>query len=92
MADLPDGTAEMVARALAEDLGPGDLTSEATVPPDARATGRIVLKEPGVIYGLEVAREVFRQAGAEEFEVGDAQRVLDGDLDPFIREYLNRTA
>ncbi len=27
-----------------------------------------------------------------EFEVGDAQRVLDGDLDPFIREYLNRTA
>jgi len=27
-----------------------------------------------------------------EFEVGDAQRVLDGDLDAFIREYLNRTA
>jgi nicotinate-nucleotide pyrophosphorylase (carboxylating) len=79
MADLPDGTAEMVARALAEDLGPGDLTSEATVPPDARATGRIVLKEPGVIYGLEVAREVFRQAGAEEFEVlADEGRWLDG--------------
>jgi nicotinate-nucleotide pyrophosphorylase (carboxylating) len=79
MADLPDGTAEMVARALAEDLGPGDLTSEATVPPDARATGRIVLKEPGVIYGLEVAREVFRQAGAEEFEaLADEGRWLDG--------------
>jgi nicotinate-nucleotide pyrophosphorylase (carboxylating) len=79
MADLPDGTAEMVARALAEDLGLGDLTSEATVPPDARATGRIVLKEPGVIYGLEVAREVFRQAGAEEFEaLADEGRWLDG--------------
>jgi peptide chain release factor 2 len=26
-----------------------------------------------------------------EFEVGDAQRVLDGDIDGFIREYLNRT-
>ncbi len=79
MADLPDGTAEMVTRALAEDLGPGDLTSEATVPADARANGRIVLKEPGVIYGLEVAREVFRQAGAEEFEVlADEGRWLDG--------------
>ena len=27
-----------------------------------------------------------------DFEVGDAQRVLDGDIDGFIREYLNRTA
>jgi peptide chain release factor 2 len=27
-----------------------------------------------------------------EYEVGDAQRVLDGDIDGFIREYLNRTA
>ena len=27
-----------------------------------------------------------------EFEVGDTQRVLDGDIDGFIREYLNRTA
>jgi peptide chain release factor 2 len=26
-----------------------------------------------------------------EYEVGDAQRVLDGDIDGFIREYLNRT-
>jgi peptide chain release factor 2 len=27
-----------------------------------------------------------------EHEVGDAQRVLDGDLDEFVRDYLNKTA
>ena len=58
----------MVARALAEDLGSGDVTSEATVPAEAEAVGRIVLKESGVVYGLEVASEVFRQAGAPGFE------------------------
>lgn len=68
MAELPEGTVELVARALAEDVGSGDVTSEATVPQDAGATGRIYLKEPGLVYGLEVAREVFRQAGATELE------------------------
>ena len=79
MADLPEGTEEMVSRALAEDLGPGDLTSEATVPAEAEAVGRIVLKEPGVVYGLDVAREVFRQAGAPGFEaLVDEGGWLDG--------------
>lgn len=68
MAELPEGTVELVERALAEDIGGGDVTSEATVPEEAGATGRISLKEPGVVYGLEVAREVFRQAGANGFE------------------------
>lgn len=59
---------ELVARALAEDLGAGDITSEAVVPPDARARARVVQKEAGVVYGLDVAAEAFRQAGAESFE------------------------
>ena len=83
MSDLPDGTEELVARALAEDLGTGDVTSEATVPEGAEAVGRIVLKEPGVVYGLDVAREVFRQAGASVFEplVGEGQWLDEVPLD-----------
>lgn len=78
MSDLPKGTEELVARALAEDLGSGDVTSEATVPEEAEAVGRITLKEPGVVFGLDVAREVFRQAGAAEFEaLVDEGRWLD---------------
>ncbi len=58
---------ELVARALAEDLGDGDVTSAATVPGDARAHARLIQKQPGVIYGLELAAETFRQAGTEDF-------------------------
>jgi len=50
---------EIVARALAEDVGEGDVTSTATVDEDARARAVIRLKAPGVIYGLAVAEETF---------------------------------
>jgi nicotinate-nucleotide pyrophosphorylase (carboxylating) len=53
---------EIVARALREDLGPGDATSEATVPPDATARATILQKQAGVLFGLEAAAESFRQA------------------------------
>src|SRR3954451_24851119 len=52
---------ETVERALAEDLGPGDVTSKIVVPADAAARARIEQKGPGVIAGLEVAQETFRQ-------------------------------
>jgi nicotinate-nucleotide pyrophosphorylase (carboxylating) len=52
---------EAVRRALAEDLGWGDVTTEATVTAAARARGRIVAKSECVIAGLDVAAEAFRQ-------------------------------
>jgi nicotinate-nucleotide pyrophosphorylase (carboxylating) len=63
-------TRDLVARALAEDLGPGDVTAEAVVPQDTAGRATITQKEPGVVFGLEVAAEVFRQAGADELEEG----------------------
>lgn len=53
--------ADLVARALAEDVGTGDVTNAATVPPGTRATARVRQKAPGVIYGLAAAAEAFRQ-------------------------------
>jgi nicotinate-nucleotide pyrophosphorylase (carboxylating) len=52
---------ETVRRALAEDLGWGDVTTEATVPSDLKARGVIVAKSHCVIAGLDVAAEAFRQ-------------------------------
>jgi nicotinate-nucleotide pyrophosphorylase (carboxylating) len=52
--------AEIVARALAEDVGDGDVTTAATVPERARARAAITQKAPGVVYGLDVAVETFR--------------------------------
>jgi nicotinate-nucleotide pyrophosphorylase (carboxylating) len=54
-----DGLLALVGRALEEDIGSGDLTTEATVPADARARALITQKGPGVIYGLAAGEAVF---------------------------------
>jgi nicotinate-nucleotide pyrophosphorylase (carboxylating) len=51
----------LVARALAEDIGAGDVTSQLTVDSHQRARGAIVAKQRLVLAGLDVAAEVFRQ-------------------------------
>jgi nicotinate-nucleotide pyrophosphorylase (carboxylating) len=71
---------ELVARALAEDLGSGDVTSAATVPEDVVARARIVQKQPGVIFGLGVAAETFRQSGTEDFEPAVEEGVWRDEL------------
>ena len=53
-------TSDAVARALAEDIGTGDLTTAATVPEDARASALITQKAPGVVFGLDAAEQAFR--------------------------------
>ncbi len=50
---------ELVHQALAEDVGPGDITTAATVPAEARARAVVTQKEPGVIFGLEAAEATF---------------------------------
>jgi nicotinate-nucleotide pyrophosphorylase (carboxylating) len=59
---------ELVARALAEDLGDGDVTGEATVRAEATASARIVQKAPGVVFGLDLVVETMTQTGVEEIE------------------------
>ena len=54
-------TLELIDRALAEDVGDGDATTEATVDPGARAEARIRQKEYGVISGIPVAMAVFQR-------------------------------
>jgi nicotinate-nucleotide pyrophosphorylase (carboxylating) len=63
-----ESLSEIVARALAEDLGAGDVTSEATVPEDARGRARLVQKQPGVVYGLAAVGETMRQCGVEDVD------------------------
>jgi nicotinate-nucleotide pyrophosphorylase (carboxylating) len=72
----PSTYREIVRRALAEDLGAGDLTTDATVPPDARGRGVFLVKGDCVLAGMPVALEAFR---AIEPDVRIAQRRDDGD-------------
>src|SRR5262249_49377656 len=50
---------DLVTRLLEEDVGYGDITTLATVPPQARGHGRFLAKEALVLAGLEVALAVF---------------------------------
>jgi nicotinate-nucleotide pyrophosphorylase (carboxylating) len=58
----------LVARALAEDVGGGDVTSQAVVPEGARARARVVQKQPGVVFGLAAVAETMRQCGVEDVD------------------------
>jgi nicotinate-nucleotide pyrophosphorylase (carboxylating) len=69
----------MVAGFLAEDIGRGDITTLATVPPGARARGRLVAKQPLVVAGLDVARMVFAELDPD---VTVDARAHDGDSAP----------
>jgi nicotinate-nucleotide pyrophosphorylase (carboxylating) len=57
----PDSYRDLVRRALAEDVGLGDVTTAATVDAGHRARGVLIAKSPCIVAGLDVAVEAFRQ-------------------------------
>jgi len=65
---MAESLSETVARALAEDVGEGDVTSLATVPEERRARARILQKAPGVVFGLAAVAEAMRQCGVEHVD------------------------
>ncbi len=68
---------QFINEALAEDVGPGDFTSEATIPADKRDTARLLVKDVGILAGVEVARMIFQAVDPKmEFD----QRMNDGDF------------
>jgi nicotinate-nucleotide pyrophosphorylase (carboxylating) len=72
---------EIIDRALAEDLGKGDVTTEALIPGDRQGTGFIVAKKEGILAGTNIAKQVFHQADPElkvEVLLEDGARVEPG--------------
>ncbi|THH39258.1 carboxylating nicotinate-nucleotide diphosphorylase [Neolewinella litorea] len=67
---------QFINEALAEDVGPGDFTSEATIPATKRDTARLLVKDVGVLAGVEMAKMIFLTVDPKaEFD----QRMEDGD-------------
>lgn len=56
---LPPEILDCIRRALAEDIGPGDVTTDSIVPPEAIMRGQIIAKQSGIVAGLDVAAAVF---------------------------------
>jgi nicotinate-nucleotide pyrophosphorylase (carboxylating) len=83
--EIESAAADVVARALSEDIGLGDLTSRALFGPEECCRASVLLKEQGVVCGLAVARAAFRRLDESmEFEplledgalVGEAPREI----------------
>src|SRR5271167_982673 len=70
---MTDGLSALVARALQEDVGSGDITTDATVDEDARARALIRQKAPGAIYGLQAGEVAFALLDRET----RAERLVD---------------
>jgi len=74
---------EIIEQALREDLGDGDHTSLATIPGSARGKAQLLVKENGVIAGLELARKVFAKVDPElkmTLFITDGVKVKKGDI------------
>jgi len=72
---------EVIERALAEDLGQGDVTTEALIPVHQPGVGLIVIKEEGILAGIGLAKQVFRRVDPQlkvELLLEDGARVKPG--------------
>jgi nicotinate-nucleotide pyrophosphorylase (carboxylating) len=73
---------ELIHRALAEDMGSGDITSEATIDPSRTALARIKAKAPGRLAGVKVAEAVFQAVDPDldfEPDCNDGAQLARGD-------------
>lgn len=74
---------KIIRTALQEDIGQGDITTQAVVPDTSMASGRFIAKENGVICGIGIAGQVFRLLDPSiEFtpHIEDGQKACAGDV------------
>ncbi len=74
---------ELIELAIKEDIGDGDHTSLATIPADARGRMKLLVKQEGIIAGIEVAVAVFRRLDESieiDLKVADGDHVKVGDV------------
>lgn len=79
----PEALRDLIHIALSEDIGSGDITTEATIPVDTNARARMVAKDNGVVAGIEVAVAVFHQINPAlqiQVYIQDGTNVRPGDV------------
>lgn len=83
MLSVDELTDRLIDLSFAEDIGDGDHTTLCCIPEDAMGKSRLLIKEDGILAGVEVAKEVFRRFDPEmqvEVLMGDGAKVKKGDV------------
>jgi nicotinate-nucleotide pyrophosphorylase (carboxylating) len=81
-------TIEVVRRALEEDIGPGDVTTQACVPASQHAAGKFLARQPLVLAGVGLLKLIYQErGGVEELHVlkHDGQWCADGEVIATVR-------
>ncbi len=87
---------ELIELAIREDIGDGDHTSLSTIPADARGRMKLLIKQEGILAGVEVAIEVFRRldesieieilkADGDSVKVGDVAFYVEGRIQTLLQ-------
>jgi nicotinate-nucleotide pyrophosphorylase (carboxylating) len=82
---------ELIALAFAEDLGDGDHTTLCCIPPEAKGKSRLLVKEPGILAGVAVARRIFTHfdpALQMTVALGDGAEATPGDVAFTVEGYV----
>ncbi|MCK5847313.1 MAG: carboxylating nicotinate-nucleotide diphosphorylase [Bacteroidales bacterium] len=74
---------DIIKAAIAEDVGPGDYSSLSTIPKDETNSAKLLIKEDGILAGIDIAEEVFRQVDSSlkfDKKLNDGSKVKYGDI------------
>lgn len=74
---------EFIVKSLAEDVGDGDHTSLATIPANTQGKAKLLVKEDGILAGVELAVEIFQQIDSEvkiDLLMRDGETIKKGDI------------
>lgn len=74
---------QLIALSFAEDIGDGDHTTLSCIPDTATGKSRLIIKEEGILAGVEMAREIFHRFDPEmkmEVYINDGAHVKPGDI------------
>ena len=80
---MHDNSAALIELALAEDIGPGDVTSQFFIPAERRACAFVAVRKDGVVSGVEIAARVFSRVDPDldvEVLIPDGSKVSKGAL------------
>lgn len=83
MKDYKELLNQFIVNALAEDLGSGDHTSLATIPADKQGAARLIIKDEGILAGVDVALSIFKHVDADlhiHVLLHDGAQVKYGDI------------
>ncbi len=84
----PQAIHDFIVLALAEDIGNGDPSSDGAIPENTNTQARLLVKEAGVIAGLEVAEKIFMQFDPTlrvEFSKADGDEIHPGEVAFIVR-------